>query len=163
MYPLEIFCLVGLFLLMRNIGTELFSWRAHWLLAALISDWYRFELRSKMKKAGIKPRHQPLLSRLAVLPCKWLVMSAVMMSMWSVSMAGHVPVMHPVTLMDVVGCVCLLWQSKLPRKPPDPIAQSLVVPPSADGEGREAQTVNQLSVDDADVWLASMIRPPLKC
>ena len=84
------------------------------MLAALISDWYRFELRSKMKKAGIKPRHQPLLSKLPVLPCNWMVFCAVMMSMWSVSMAGHVPVVTPVTWLETLDCVRLLWESKPP-------------------------------------------------
>ena len=105
------------------------------MLAALISDWYRFELRSKMKKAGIKPRHQPLLSKLSVLPCNLMVFCAVMMSMWSV--AGHVPVVPPVTWLETLGCVRLLWESKSPRKPPDPIVKPLALYPSVDGEGSE--------------------------
>jgi hypothetical protein len=129
---MEMLCVGGSLLLMKKLGKELFSWRAHWMLASLISDWQRLDLRTKMKKAGIKPRHQPLLSRLNVLPFKWMVLSAVMISMWGVSMAGHMPVVPPVPLFDVAGCVCFLLESKPPRKPPDPQAQALALHPSAD-------------------------------
>ena len=68
---MESFCAGFLLLLVKKLMNELLSWRAHWILADLISDWNRAALKAKMKKAGIKPRPQPLPPQLAVLPCKW--------------------------------------------------------------------------------------------
>jgi hypothetical protein len=77
-----------------------------------------------------------------------------MMSMWSVSMAGHMAATHPVALLDVIDCVRLLWKYTPPRKPPDPIAKPLALYPSVDGEGREpAKTLSQLRAEDAGDFL----------
>ena len=154
-HPMESFCVVFLLMLVKKLLTELLSWRAHWILADLISDWNRAALKAKMKKAGIKPRPQPLPPPLAVLPCRWMVLSAVMMSMWSVAMAGPVPLVPPVTWVEAFGRVRALDYpplrvTKPPRKPPDP--RPFALHPSVNGEGEGAvaeKIVNPLSAEDA--------------
>ena len=132
----------------------LFSWWMHWRLASLISAWHSCDLKKKMKSLGIKPRWTPLPGRLRVLPCNLMVLSAVMMSMYSVAMAGHVPVSSsPVTWVEAAdGILGIATLPPLPgiRIPPDP-------DPTLDGEGRRAKApvVNQVPdqdppVDDAE-------------
>ena len=76
-----------------------------------------------MKKAGIHPRRSPVPAPLLALPCRWMVLSAIMLSMATVSLAGLVPPgSPPVTWVEAVGDVRSLWHPVLPRKrkPPDP-------------------------------------------
>ena len=65
-----------------------------------------------------------------------------MMSMWSVAMAGHVPLRPPVTWVTAVANVHGLAPSlPVPHKPPDPSESP------TDGEGKaalEADDINQL-------------------
>ena len=123
------------------------NWRNHFVLAAIISDWHRDGLRSKMKAKGIKFSPRPLSPPLKALPCKWMVLSCVMMSMWSVAMAGHVVKQPPVTWVVAVGSVRDLKHPFLPPpKPPEPLKKKRKPPDksSPDGEGREPENVNQL-------------------
>jgi len=143
-FPVETFVMVGVFKLLRILWMELVSWRQHFLLAQLIKDWHRAGLQAKMKAQGIHFRPRPLPAPLFVLPHRWMVLTAVMMSMWSVAMAGHVPQSPPVTWVEALegvrGLDPLLPQ---PKKPPDP-----VLLPSTAGEGEEKKEINQLSETD---------------
>ena len=151
-FPMELYCVVGFLVCLRKLLDELMSWRAHWLLAAVISDWNRAALRSKMKKAGIKFSPRPLPPKLAVLPCNLMVLSGVMLSMWSVAMAGVPPPKPPpVTWVEAFGAVRdlsypPLWVLKKPRKPPDPRPQMQVFPPSVDEREKE-QWLGQRSIN----------------
>ena len=103
------------------IEDQLNSWRAHFLLAQLISDWHRAELKKKMKAKGIKFSPRPLAGPLMALPCKWMVLSCVMLSMWSVAIAGPVAVPStPVTWVEAFGSVRDLKHSFPPPPPPKP-------------------------------------------
>ena len=114
------------------------------LIANLISDWHRAGLRAKMKAKGIKFRPKPLPSPLLALPSSWMILSAVMMSMWSVAMAGPLSKLAPITWVEAVAPLRGLDPVLPPlRRPPDP-----AMPPSTAGEGDEP-VINQLS--DADL------------
>ena len=118
------------------------SWWKAFLTANVISKWHRSGLREKMREKGIPFRPQPHPPPLVSLPCRWMVLSAVMMSMWSVAMAGPLPTTTPVTWVESLGRVrSLEFDPLLPplKKPPDP---SLLV--SSAGEGDD-EVVNQMS------------------
>jgi hypothetical protein len=153
-FPVEVFCVVGLLLFVKNLVKEVQSWRAHWIVADLVSEWQRAALKSKMKKVGIKFRPCPWPDELAVLPCNLMVLSAVMMSMWSVAMARPVPVVPPVPWVEIVKNMRVSGTHPVkaePRKPPDPPPQA--ASPSVDGEGEKVasgeRVVNQLSEEEA--------------
>ena len=123
----------------------IYSWWCHFQLANLISDWYRSEFNLQMKSKGIKPRRTPLPPRLHLLPCNLMVLSAVMLTMHAVAMAGAAPVpCPPVTWVVAVGGVRGLLPPTIPPKrlPPDPVSTLPL-----DGEGGKpavASNVNQV-------------------
>ena len=151
-FPFEVLGVAGVL----NVGCKLVccvqSWWMHMWLAGLISEWHRAGLRAKMKKKGIKFKPRPGPPPLTALPHHLMVLSAVMMSMWSVALAGHVSLVPPVTWVEAIGGVRGLIDEldahpPVPRKPPDP---------SSNGEGRGATVhddsacaVNCLSDADA--------------
>ena len=119
-FPVEVL----LWCVVLKCWSWLHSWWKHWQLASLIADWHRSEFKARMKKAGIHPRRSPVPAPLLALPCWWMVLSAIMLSMATVSLAGLVPPgSPPVTWVEAVGDVRSLWHPVLPRKrkPPDPI------------------------------------------
>ena len=166
MDPLNALCVVMLVRLVLWFVDEIVSWRHHFLLAEVISQWHRDELKKKMKAKGIKPSHSPLPPPLLALPHRWMVLSCVMLSMWSVALAGPVPQQPPVTWVAALGSVRDLKHSFPPPPPPAPPDPSALCPvsgslsatvgyPSApdtesftDGEGEETgspdDAVNQL-------------------
>ena len=157
-FPLEMLMVFGVLCLILKLHGAMMNWMHHFVLASLISDWHRAGLKSRMKKKGLKPSPRPVPPPLVALPCKLMVLSAVMMSSWSVAMAGHVTLAPPVTWIEAGAGVRGLehpWAPFLtkPRKPPDPSV------PSRAGEGEEADqpmmdedpagAVNPLSEADA--------------
>ena len=170
MDPVLALCAVLIVRLLCLFVDELVSWKHHLLLADVISSWHRDELKKKMKAKGIKPSCTPLPPPLRALPCRLMVLSGVMLSMWTVAMAGPVPPQPPVTWVAALGSVRDLKHSfppPPPPEPPDPPAPPSVggrlsatvgpslSPPSApdtesftDGEGEEPgsfdEAVNQL-------------------
>ena len=120
MDPLNALCVVMLVRLVLWFVDEIVSWRHHFLLAEVISQWHRDELKKKMKAKGIKPSHSPLPPPLLALPHRWMVLSCVMLSMWSVAMAGPVPQQPPVTWVAAFGSVRDLHHSFPPPPPPAP-------------------------------------------
>ena len=142
------------------------SWRNHLLLASVISDWHRASLRTKMKAKGIKFSPRPLPPPLLALPYKWLVFSCVMMSMWSVAMAGPVSLSPPVTWVTAFGSVRDLKHSFPPPPPAEPPDCFSVGPePLTDGEGEEMSSVvvNQAKPQDSkdldDLMALSFCKP----
>ena len=99
---------------------QLENWWCHWMLANLISSWHRASLKKKMKAEGIKFSPRPLGGPLLALPCRWMVLSCVMLSMWSVAMAGPVLQPTPVTWVAALGRVRDLRHPLLPPPPPKP-------------------------------------------
>ena len=106
------------------------TWYYHFWMASVVADWLRSDMKAAMRKAGVRFRRTPSPPRFFVLPRKYMVLSAIMMSMWSVAMAGH---LRPPTLVTWTTA----WQGPLgildpalppPTKPPDP-------DPPLDGEG----------------------------
>ena len=145
-FPLEMLMVFGVLCLVMKLNDCLMNWKHHFVLASVISDWHRAGLKSRMKKKGLKPRSRPLPPPLVALPCKLMVLTAVMMSSWSVAMAGPVFLAPPVTWVEAGAGVRGLvhpWAPFLtkPRKPPDPSV------PSRAGEGEEAE--DPLSNDSA--------------
>jgi hypothetical protein len=61
----------------------------HFWLANVVADGLRADVKAAMRKTGIRFRLTPRPPRLFALPCKYMVLSTIMMSMWSVAMAGH--------------------------------------------------------------------------
>jgi len=139
---------------------ELNDWWCHFMLASLISDWHRADLKRKMKAKGIKFSPRPLPGPLMALPCRWMVLSCVMLSMWTVAMAGPVVKQPPVTWVVALGGVRGLQPCPPlpPPEPPDPLGGPSVVPdastpvqPSVDGEGEEEPgAVNQQKPETLD-------------
>ena len=78
------------------------------MLAEIISSWHQDELRKKMKAKGIKFSPRPVAGPLLAFPCQWMLLSCVMLSMWSVAMAGPVLQPTPVTWVTAFGCVRFL-------------------------------------------------------
>ena len=86
---------VGLFLCVKLVNwvwKEIQHWIAHFSLANLISDWHREGLQAKMKAKGIKFAPRPVPRPLMALPCNRMVLSCVMLSMWSVAPLLQPPV-----------------------------------------------------------------------
>ena len=105
-----------------TLFVECHSWWKHFQLANLISDWHRAELQLKMRKKGIKFRPTPLPQPLFVLPCRLMVLSHVMLSMWTVALAAPVsrdPLPTWVAALAGVRSLDHPWIPP-PRKPPDP-------------------------------------------
>ena len=162
--PLVALCIVIVLKIVTWLVDEFVTWKNHLWLAAVISDWHRDELKKKMKAQGIKHRPVPLPVPLLALPHRWMVLSCVMMSMWSVAMAGHVVKPPPVTWVAALGNVRDLHHSFPPPPPPEPppsLPQPLAPPSNAsnksftDGEGEEDGTpaaVNQWQISDALDW-----------
>ena len=141
----------------------LFTWWRHFQLASIISDWHRADLMVARKKLGIKFRRTPHPGRLHLLPCKLMVLSAVMLSMNSVAMAGQMPHSPPVTWVESVGWVRGLLDEPLPMLGPvrPPKCKSWLIDRSIVEEGKEAdadevkQKSNQetaLSKEAEDAW-----------
>ena len=147
------------------------------MLANLISSWHRASLKKKMKAEGIKFSPRPLGGPLLALPCRWMVLSCVMLSMWSVAMAGPVLQPTPVTWVAALGRVRDLRHPLLPPpppKPPDPPDLSSVeLSPSGDGDGLTSTdgegegtcgegAVNQLKPPCADAVTCddNQLKPP---
>ena len=154
MFELEPLMSVYLMLCVRLVCWmcgELNNWWCHFQLANLISDWHRDSLHVKMKAKGIKFCPQPLPGPLLALPCNWMVLSCVMMSMWSVAMAGPIVKPTPVTWVAAIGSVRDLKHSfppPPPPEPPDPFASSLAS--SSVGESMSATVpVNPLDPGSA--------------
>ena len=99
-FPLEMLMVFGVLCLILKLHGMMMNWIHHFVLASLISDWHRAGLKSRMKKKGLKPSPRPVPPPLVALPCKLMVLSAVMMSSWSVAMAGHVTLAPPVTWIE---------------------------------------------------------------
>ena len=95
------------------------NWQMHWLLADLISEWHRAELRGKMKAAGIKAKHTPKLNRLLVLPAAWMILSAVMQLPTAMGMQLPAPTKHPEPWIEALAHVQSLYHPKFsPVHPP---------------------------------------------
>ena len=130
---------------------ELCSWHQHWQMAEAMGDWQRSHMRTRMKQAGIKFSPRPLSAPLCSLPCRWMVLSHIMLSMWSVAMAGHIPLQPPTTWVSALGEVRALTHA-FPLPPPDPpdwypipiLSPVLESFPAEEGEAAEAPTINQL-------------------
>ena len=110
-------------------GKWLFCWWKHWQLAELIAKWHMADVKAARKKLGIKFRRTPHPPKLVALPCRLMVLSAVMMSQAAVFLAGHVSLPPPVTWVEAVGGTRGLLDGPLPllapalppkKKPPDP-------------------------------------------
>ena len=84
MYPLELWTA----LIVCKLCLSAYSWWKHFQLANVIYEWYRADLRARMRRAGIKPRRAPVAPPLCVLPSKLMVLSAVMVSKSHVGMAA---------------------------------------------------------------------------
>ena len=142
--PFHAASVLGLLVVLKMLFGWGHSWLMHWWLANLISDWHREALRDKMKKKGIKFSPRPLPTRLVALPCKWMVLSAVLLSMWCVAMAGAIPVVSPVTWVAAAKGVRGLLDPPLPKpkKPPDP---------PTDGEGEEETKMEFNQLDDPEL------------
>ena len=159
--------LVGLLVwcLVHWMVKQLVSWKRHFQLASIISEWHRDELRKKMKAAGVKfsprPRALPLLS----IPCRWMVLSCVMQTMWRAAMAAPVPPRTPVTWVDAFGTVRALEHAfpPPPPEPPDPGEPFDASPePFPDGEGDDEETTVSAEATTASVDSSVMPINPLK-
>ena len=104
-FPFEVLGVAGVV----KVGCKFVEWSQTWwmhlVLADMISEWHRAGLKEKMKKKGIKFQPRPGPPPLVALPHRMMVLSALMMSMWSVALAGHVPLAPPVTWVEAVGGV----------------------------------------------------------
>ena len=117
LFPLE--CLAAS--VACRVFMSLRSWYLHARLAAFISDWYLDEYRAARRSAGLPFRRTPLPPPFFALPHRYLVLSGLMLSMWSVAMAGFVPPVDPGTWMDAYDSVIGLDPPMAPkRKPSDP-------------------------------------------
>jgi hypothetical protein len=116
--------------------------------------------RQRMRRAGIKFRPVPRPSRLTVLPCRFMVLSAILQTAWATSMSGKTTWTYPLTTwVDALGGVRGLKHPLCPvlpqhRKPPDPFSFS----PPIDGEGEASletkPIINQLSVEELAAFSA---------
>jgi hypothetical protein len=112
------------------------TWYYHFWLASVVADWLRADMKAVTRKAGIRFRPTPRPPRLFALPCKFVVLSAITISMWSVAMAHHSRHPTPSTWATALqGPLGLLVPSLLlPPKAPDP-DPTLDPDPPLDGEG----------------------------
>ena len=106
------------------------TWYYHFWMASVVADWLRSDMKAAMRKAGIRFRPTPRPPRFFVFPRTYMVLSAIMMSMWSVAMAGHLRPPTPVTWTTAWQGPLGMLDAALPplTKPPDP-------DPPLDGEG----------------------------
>ena len=137
-----------------SAGVHLLSaLHSEFLLASFISDWYRSRLLKKLKAAGFKRRpFCPPPPPLTALPSRLMVLSAVMLSMWSVAMASPLPVPGPPPTW--VSCWAGVCGRKTLKKPPDP---GSIVP---DGEGCVYQCFNQQPIHHEDASSSTLLLDP---
>ena len=76
---------------------QLHSLLWHLQLSCLVADWSQAGLRAKMAACGIKFSPWPWPPPLMSLPYRWMVLSAVMVSMWHVTCADPTPLIPPIT------------------------------------------------------------------
>ena len=145
---------------------EALLWYHHFRMASFISDWYTGMQRLQMRKVGIHfcPTQRP--SCLYILPCRFMVLTAILQLASAEAMSGMCfnvfTDFQPTTWVDAFGGVRNLHHPYCPvplrhRVPPDPV----FIPPM-DGEGKgplDATTqdptpiINQLSEEELAAFM----------
>jgi hypothetical protein len=97
-------------------------------MAFVIRKWYDGVVRKRLKSLHLKPRRVPLPPPLYAFPVRWMILSAILTSMWRVAMSAPVTVVRQKdSWSQVAGNMGLLDLGNILtyRRPPDPI-RSLV-------------------------------------
>jgi len=90
-------------------------------MANLISDWHRSRLRITMKSHGIRFGRAPSPRRLYLLPCNYMVLSAILLTMHAVAMHGHsLALFSTLWLAPTSVERVTVPHTPSPRPPPDP-------------------------------------------
>ena len=100
-------------------GCVLYSWYRDLLMANFIATWYFAIHREYMRKKGVKFRRTPLPGRLCVIPCKFVVLSAVLQLMSRAAMARTPPPPLPNSWRSTFRTMLLPPVSQ-PEPAPDP-------------------------------------------
>ena len=133
-FPMEVLLLCAAWL----IGKWLYDWWKHWQLAEKIAEWHRADLKAARKRLGIKFRRTPHPPKLVALPCKLMVLSAVMLSQAAVSLAGHVSLPPPGPGLKHLGEQEACWMVPCPCWTlPSLERRSLLIPQLLEREGAE--------------------------